>query len=164
MARIKILFINIILLSFLFRAEAQSSFNSGGGDDAVSQASVSYSIGQLFYEPSSSYGGSLKATPGVQQTYFIADVTSNETIISDVADIKLYPNPVTDYLELLFTGEERFDNLKATLYSISGSLIGIYPVNIPLTRIEAGTLEPGVYMLKVTNGDMEIKTFKIIKK
>ena len=160
----KILFIKILLLFFIFCVQAQDSFNSGGGDVAVPQANVSYSIGQPFYEPYFSYGGSLKVAPGVQQAYLISVVTSNETISANVADIKLYPNPVTDYLELLFNSDEQFDNLQAVLYSMSGSLIGIYSVNIPLTRIQADTLEPGVYLLKITSGSIEIKTFKVIKK
>ena len=159
----KILPIQITLLFCLFQAQAQNSFNPGGGDAAAPQANVSYSIGQPFYEPFSSYGGTLKATPGVQQVYSISAVSINE-IKANIAGIKLYPNPATDYLELSFNSEDTFDNLQAALYDLSGSLTGLYPINIPLTRIQTGTLEPGVYLLKVTSGNAEIKVFKVIKK
>ena len=153
----------LIFSLFPLRVQAQSSFNSGGGDDAVSLINVSYSIGQLFYEPFSSYGGILKVAPGVQQVYSVSEVSSNETVAS-VGDIMLYPNPVTDYLELLFNGEEPSGEWQATLYDLAGNLIAGYSVNTPLTRIQADRLAPGVYLLKVTTGNIEIKTFKVIKK
>ena len=157
------LFFSICFFLFIFRVQAQSDFNSGGGDAAGSQVNVSYSIGQLFYEPFS-YEDSIKVTPGVQQTVFIEVITSNEKI--NVSDINLYPNPVTDYVELLFKSEELPDDLKvkATLYDLAGNAIAIHSVDTPVTRIKTSALKQGVYLLKVTNGNAEIKTFKVIKK
>lgn len=159
----KLFILKIIILCFL-QAQAQSGFNSGGGDAAASQVNVSYSIGQLFYEPYSSYGGAVKVTPGVQQAYLISVVTENETIDADAVDINLYPNPVTDYLELSIKSDGISGDLQAILYDLTGNTIGIYPVNTPITRIQAAALEPGVYLLKVTSGNAGIKTFKVIKK
>jgi hypothetical protein len=158
----KILLIQIIFL--FFQAQAQNSFNSGGGDAANSKANVSYSLGQLFYEPYASYGGTLKLTPGVQQSYLISVVTSDETMSANVAGINLYPNPVTDFLELSFGDYTPSGDLQAAIYDLTGKLTGIYHIDIPVTRIQAAALEPGVYLLKVTSGNVEVKTFKVIKK
>jgi len=148
------------LLLLVCRTQAQVSFNSGGGDVSGSQAAVSFSIGQVFYESPSS-----GVTPGVQQPPVLI-ITSDKTIPVNAVEINLYPNPVTDHLDLLIQSDESLEPLKvkAVLYDLTGNAVANQLITTQLTRIKTSRLKQGVYLLKVTGLDSEIKTFKVVKK
>ena len=118
------------------------------------------SVGQPFVAPATSDAGSI--TPGVQQAYAITVVDGIEnTQISLEAEV--YPNPVTDRLTL------RVDNtdaatLRFTLTDANGRTIAADNIVDAQTAIDMSNLAQGVYFLRVDNGEMTLKTFKIVKK
>lgn len=154
MRRMILLLASVALLGA--KANAQSTVATTGGEAGT----VSYTVGQTFVAPATSDAGSL--TPGVQQAYAITVVDGIEnTQISLEAEV--YPNPVTDRLTL------RVDNtdaatLRFTLTDANGRTIAADNIVDAQTSIDMSNLAQGVYFLRVDNGEMALKTFKIVKK
>ena len=139
---------------------AQEALTTSGGDTTGIGGSVSYSVGQVLYSTSTGTNGSV--AEGVQQPYEISVVVGLE----EAQDIKLvctvYPNPATDLLTLV-TENPNNKNLFYQLYDITGILlISKKLINIK-TTIPMTNLPPATYLLKVTDNQKVVKTFKIIK-
>ena len=74
----------------------------------------------------------------------------------------VYPNPTAGSLKLRI---ENYDikNLKYHIYSIHGTFLQSKKVVDNETHISMEKFVPGVYFMKVTDNNKEVKTFKIIK-
>lgn len=70
----------------------------------------------------------------------------------------LYPNPVTDVLNI----NSKTEVSNVTIYDILGKQIISQSPNMNSPQIDMSSLSAGVYMVKVTVGDSS-KTFKIVK-
>ena len=132
----------------------------GGGTTSGSGGSVSYSVGQVVYTTNSSGFGSV--SQGVQQPYEISVVTGLEEAKDIILSYSAYPNPVTDYLTLKIEDYE-YEKLSYKLFDSNGKLLESTKVTGNETTILMTNLIPSVYFLKVVKGNIEIKTFKIIK-
>lgn len=99
-------------------------------------------------------------SPNVNTTYNITEVggsvLSVDAFVND--NIKLYPNPASDFIEI--TGV-RLENVDIKLYDINGRQIN--NITLENNRLNVSKLASGVYILKLKNG---VQTFKqkIIKK
>jgi hypothetical protein len=149
----------LLLLGIGFnQVYAQQTTTASGGDASGSGGSVAYSVGQIVYTTNTSSSGSV--TQGVQQPYEISI-----TIGLLETDIKLnlsaYPNPTTNYLMLQI---DNFDkDLSYQLFDISGKLLESNTVAANSTTINMEQMQTGTYLLKVTQNNKLVKTFKIIK-
>ena len=164
MIKKRLLFSILFLLSLSI--QAQSIFNAGGADAVNAEMSLSYSIGQVFYEPFNSYGGTLKASPGVQQTYDIQEVfPPDELKIVNITalNIKLYPNPTIDNLQLSILDDD-FTKYNVRLVSLLGNVISSYQIKERTTLVDMQRLAAGVYFLQVEKERKDMKIFKVIKK
>lgn len=85
-------------------------------------------------------------------------VTENNTIEQPDNNIKVYPNPATDYV--IVQSPSRLVN--ASLYSIQGSLIKQIQGKENRTKIELSNLKSGIYILKLKTRFSSTKV-KIIK-
>ena len=139
---------------------AQESISTTGGDFSGNGNSVSFSIGQLFYNSDSGKSGSVSS--GIQQAFEI----SVETEISQARGISLqfsvFPNPTTDIVSLKVE-DFKIENLSYQLYNMSGKLLETEMVVDIETRIDMIQFVPAIYFLKVTQHDKIVKSFKIIK-
>lgn len=136
-------------------ATAQTSVATAGGEAGT----VSFTVGQPFYQTATSDAGSLAA--GVQQAYDISVVDGIENT-QITLEAEVYPNPVVDRLTL------RVDNtdaatLRYTLTDNNGRTIVADNVADAQTAIEMSSFAQGVYFLRVDNGETALKTFKIVK-
>jgi hypothetical protein len=156
-----------IILCFLFFSgpgfvflQAQSTIPASGGNATGSGGSVSYTVGQVTYQTLSGTNGTV--VQGVQQPYEISIVTALE----EAKDINLvcsvYPNPTIDFLTLK-VGDYENKNMSYWLYGVNGNLIVTKKILSNETQISMGNQVSGTYFLKVTSGNKELKTFKIIK-
>jgi len=157
-----------ILLLFLYSfglgtVIAQESPIVTGGIASGSGGSVCYSAGQVFYLTQSSTDGTI--TTGAQQPFEITTITS----VDEGNDINLfcsaYPNPTTDFLILKVDASTTLSihSISYLLYDMNGRLIESKMVESTETSIAMVNFVPAIYFLKVTNGNNEVKTFKIIK-
>jgi hypothetical protein len=138
---------------------AQEAVVSGGGD-ATGTGSVSYSMGQVFYETYSGPTGTV--AQGVQHAYEIsstAGVTPYEPI---TLEFEIYPNPTTDYLTLDASGFA-LGELNYVLYDINGRVLAKKDLTQTKTIIEMINFPQSTYFLKVSDETNIVKTFKIIK-
>jgi hypothetical protein len=144
---------------------------SSGGDATDSGGSISYSIGQSVYTTNTGTSGSV--SQGVQQPFEISVVTGIEEAKDINLSVSAYPNPTTDYLVLKV---ENYDNgnLSYQLFDMQGKLLENKKIEGNETSIVMSNLVPATYFVKVyavgrndrtgvTEGNKEVKTFKIIK-
>jgi hypothetical protein len=160
----KYLYKAIIFSSFFLYGvtiKAQSTIPASGGNATGTGGTVSYTVGQIVYTKNTGTGGSV--SQGVQQPYEISVVTG----IKEAKDITLsmiaFPNPATDFVRLSIRNYE-IQDLKYQLFDINGSMVQQEKIVSDETNISMQSMLPATYFLKITRGNKEIKTFKIIKK
>lgn len=155
----------VIFLTFLIKfccltlGYSQQAVVSSGKNASGSNGSVSFSVGQVFYNLHTGHNGNV--SEGVQQPYEIFVVTS----LPEFKNIKLtclaYPNPVRNSLNLWVKNAE---GISYQLYDLNGKVIFADTVKGSETVISMNDLVPAMYFLKVLMHNVEVKTFKIIKR
>ena len=157
----KLKFSAFILLGLgLTGLQAQESVNATGGNALGSGGSASYSVGQVVYTTNTGTNGSV--AQGVQQPFEISVVTAIEEAKGINLSVSAYPNPATDYLTLEVKDFE-LSNLHFQLYDMQGKLLQSEKITSNQTSIVMSNLVPAIYFVKVTEGNKEVKTFKVIK-
>lgn len=151
----------LLLLVFgLSGLQAQKSIHATGGNALGSDGSVCYSVGQVLYLTHSGTNGSV--VEGVQQPFEISIVTSIDEAVDINLSVCAYPNPASDYL-ILNIDEFDISNLSYQLYDLNGNLLHDKRIKGNQTNIVMSNLVPAIYFVKIIKGNMEVKTFKIIK-
>jgi hypothetical protein len=150
----------LFLLVFgLLTAQAQEAAIAAGGDALGSGGSVAYSVGQIVYATNiGTYG---LVAQGVQQPYTISTVLGIEEDPIKL-DFTAYPNPTINFLTLN-VGNAELSSLSFQLYDLRGILIESRKILNSTEKIGMENLPSGMYFLKVTNNNKDLKTFKIIK-
>lgn len=139
---------------------AQQGNPAAGGNASGTGGSASFSIGQVFYVTGSSTA--YNVVPGLQQPFEISVVNSLKEQLGINLFASVFPNPSVDKFTLKV---EAFGqkNLTCNLYDMSGRLIQTKKIEALETSIEAEHLVNAQYLLKVFEGEQEVKTFKIVK-
>ena len=140
--------------------QAQATIPASGGNAIGSGASVSYTVGQVVYTTNTGTNGTV--AQGVQQPFEISVVTAIKEAEGISLEIKIYPNPTSDFLTLKVENYDR-ENLSYKLFDAKGKLLESKKVTGNVTIIPMANLLPTLYFLKVIDNQKEIKTFKIIK-
>ncbi|HPE58560.1 MAG TPA: T9SS type A sorting domain-containing protein [Bacteroidales bacterium] len=162
MRRIRLLLSSILLFWIgLTGLQAQISVNATGGNASGSGGSASYSVGQVVYQTHTGTNGSV--AEGVQQPYEISVVTAIEQTKTINLLVTAYPNPATDYLTLNIS-EFKLSGLSYQLFDMSGKLLFDEKITGSQTQIIMSQLVPASYLLVVKQGNIGLKTFKIVKK
>ena len=148
------------LVSGPFIVQAQNTISSSGGNASGGGGTVSYSIGEVVYTRLTGINGSV--SQGVQQPFEISIITAIEGAELISLEFRIYPNPVSEILKLR-TENYEIENLRYQLYDINGNILLSNKVEINETNISMQNLISATYLLKIIQGNKEIKTFKIIK-
>lgn len=139
--------------------QAQESSNATGGNATGSGGSASYSVGQIAYTTNTGSTGSV--AQGVQHAFEIYALG-----IEDIEGINIsivaYPNPTTDYLTLEIKDLD-LSSVTLQLFDIQGRLLQDQKITANHTRIDMDNLPVATYFVKVSQGERELKSFKIIK-
>ncbi len=141
---------------------AQNAVLTSGGDASGTGGTVAYSIGQIAYTSIDGEDGSMSL--GVQQPNLVIMVGTEEPEITLSASI--YPNPVNTSVNLTLDEPNQMsgaESLSFGLYDINGKLLLQKDIVTTVTVIPMGNLTNALYILRVTNNNAEIKTFKIFK-
>ena len=139
--------------------QAQETVPATGGEATGEGGTSSYYVGQITYTTDNGTNGSV--AKGVQQPYEISIVTGIEATNINL-ELSVYPNPTTDRLTLAVKDTE-LNNLKFQLYDLSGKLIQQDQLREQNTQINMQNLAAATYLLKVTDSNKVVKTFKIIR-
>ncbi len=148
----------LLLITGRLSVQAQNSTVVTGGGIQNNNGSVSYSIGQVFYNVNTDQNG--YTIEGMQQPYEIS-VTSAILTLPNYS-MRIFPNPAVIYIVLSIEDPDR-KNMTYQLYNLKGQrkLEGI--IFEKETVIVTENLIPSQYILKVFQEGKELKTFKIIK-
>jgi hypothetical protein len=139
---------------------AQEAIPAAGGETSGSGGSVSYSVGQVVYTLNIGTNGSIMH--GVQQPYEISIISEVEEATGINLLISAYPNPATHFLILEILEFDQM-NLWYELYDIDGQLLENKRIITDETVISMNNLVSSAYLLRIINGNQELKSFKIIK-
>ncbi len=154
-----ILNVGALLLGF-GTINAQAVIPSGGANIIGVRGSTSYSVGQLVYTTNVGSIGSV--AQGIQQPFEISVISGLKETEGISLSISVYPNPAVNYVTLKIDNYE-FSGLSFQLYNINGKLLENKKIDSNETKIDMDKLSPETYLLKVTKGITEIKTFKVRK-
>ena len=152
----------IALLLFIFclnNAYTQKIILSGGGEASGSTGIVSYSIGQIAFMTLTGAEGVV--TEGVQQPYEILFNGLNEPGLS--LECAAYPNPATSFVKLKIENHE-IKNLSYRLYTLNGLILKENLIKEKETIIPMDELMAGTYLLTVSENEIAVNSYKIIKK
>jgi hypothetical protein len=137
----------------------QDAIPASGGAAIGSGGTSSYSVGQLVYTTTT---GSGTVSQGVQQSIELFTLSNPELTTVNVTAVT-YPNPTTDVVVLALT-DANLIGISYVLYDLKGRAVGKGVVTQNNTQIGMQRLAIGIYILKVSQNNQELKTFKIIKK
>ena len=151
-----------ILFCLLFTVEftfAQAALTASGGEAVGAGGSLSYTIGQVDYIQASGSGGT--ASQGVQQAFTIT-VLGNDDFSSIELKAVVFPNPTTNYINLIITNVVAED-LSYRLFDINRRIISSHKITNQETIIPMERLASATYLLYVLDQNTQLKVFKIIK-
>ncbi|WP_211212040.1 choice-of-anchor I family protein [Flexithrix dorotheae] len=89
--------------------------------------------------------------------------------VGSLGDISIYPNPVTDQLNIAIANKEK-TSVKYSIFSLEGrvlfqdaksEIVGNTVISIPFGKMN---LDKGLYILKVNSGYNDLKTFRFLLK
>lgn len=139
---------------------AQESPVSASGTIIGSNGNISYTVGQLVYTTSIGSNGSV--AQGIQQPYEIRPILGTDNFNINL-QMKVYPNPTVNFLSLEINNYD-IETMSYQLFDLNGRLITNNKILVDITSINLQQYPAAIYLLKVLHNDIEIKTFKIIKK
>ncbi|KAA5535300.1 T9SS type A sorting domain-containing protein [Paenimyroides baculatum] len=91
--------------------------------------------------------------------------SKDELIIKMTDDIKVYPNPFSEFVNLDLSNYNKDTNFTLVVYDIHGKKVKDYRFNGGNTeQLRLNELSSGIYVLKVSSNQGLEKSFKLIKK
>ena len=151
-----------ISFCLLFTVEftfAQAALTASGGEAVGDGGTLSYTIGQVDYIQASGSGGT--ASQGVQQPFTIT-VLGNEDYPGIELKAVVFPNPTTNYINLIITNVVAED-LSYQLFDMNRRIISSHKITNQETIIPMERLASTTYLLYVLDQNSQLKVFKIIK-
>lgn len=139
--------------------QAQQAELTAGGIASGNGGSADYSVGQVAYTSIGNGNGSVNQ--GMQQPFELFILG-----IDDYSDINLkmivFPNPAQAFIKLKME-TEKYVKLRYQLFDFSGKLLLNQQVSSKETNIPMKDLPPAIYFLSVSDNNLVLKSFKIIK-
>lgn len=148
------------LLCFTLPVLAQETILTTGGNTSATSGNISFSIGQVLFSTYADNDASVAL--GVQQPLEAMTIVAIKEIPGISLDIKLYPNPANELI-FLETMNEMDRNLSYFLYDSKGNLLENNYLTHRLTSIRISNYSSSMYLLKIRENNLDVKTFKIIK-
>ena len=128
---------------------AQSNIVTGGGDAASSTGSVSYSIGQIDFQYTSSADYSI--SEGVQQAYSFDTALSIDDIQYDF-QLSIWPNPSADEINIEFTTSYELP-LSLIVTDVNGAVVAMRSVTQGQYYFDVNTWASGTYYVSLSDGE-----------
>lgn len=154
----KIGLIGIILLCAMHVQGQQQVVSSAGNFHSNASGSISWTLGEIAIETFTAAGHIL--TQGFQQSRLT--VTSIGNIPELDFEITVFPNPTIDHL-IIRTPKEQHENLYFILYDLSGKMMMQDRIRETETIIPVNQLRSAVYILRIIEGNRQVRSFKVVK-
>ena len=145
----KTYFTLVVTCLMLHSINAQSNIVAGGGDANSSTGSVSYSIGQIDFQYTSSADYSV--SEGVQQTYSFDTALSIDDIQYDF-QLSIWPNPSADEMNIELTTNYELP-LSLTVTDVKGAVVASQSVTQGKYSFDVNTWAAGTYYVDLNNGE-----------
>lgn len=132
-----------------------------GGFFSNSSNSLSWTLGECVTETFTATGNTL--TQGFQQSKFV--VTSINQLTIEGISVNVYPNPVSDFINISVKTENNIQKpVMVELFDSQGKTLFLKEFSIDLIQIDMSQYAGGIYLLKVANQKNQIlQNFKIQK-
>ena len=149
----------ILCLFLACDCSAQNTIDAAGGQANGNNGTLSYSVGQVFYQYAQDTAYSI--AEGVQQAYEITVINNNKAVEGIPLSYKIYPNPTHSLLHLEI--QQPLDKAVAQLYDVRGQYIKSVQLAKGNNKINMHELLPAVYFIKLYADGQVLQTFKVIK-
>ena len=156
--RRKLINVLILLAIATGSVSAQTVFSANGGTATVAGTQVSWTVGEPVVATVSD--GNSTLTQGFQQSKLT--VTAIDDLQVQGVEIKVYPNPTSDYVTVHFSNT--IEKPVYLLFDLSGRLIEQKNIESTGTKIDMSGYSGGSYILKLRTAKQPLQTFKIIKR
>lgn len=148
-----------LLLLLTVWLPAQEVISVAGETQNISGYEISWTLGEPVIETVSTETTVL--TQGFHQSKLTVTAI-DELLVSDL-ELKVYPNPTTDFV-IVHMGSTAI-NAGLSLFDFSGKLLQQYLLTEPDARLNLTAYASGTYILKIYQEDKTpVQSFKIIKR
>lgn len=150
-----------LLIALLTEINGQGMVVSQGGDAIGSGGSISYTIGQSYYQ--SYMLGYASINEGMQQPF---ETYGSVKVLGAKSELEcnVFPNPFTNYLIVEWHGLQNEMECSYTLLSLDGQVLDKNLLFGTKSIIDLSYYTHGVYFLNLLyNNNSKLKVFKIFK-
>ena len=156
-----VLFIFSLMFALSLQAQIiQEVIASAGGYNSSGEVLLSWTLGETVVPTFSSHDGSVIITHGFQQQLIVTAVEEN---INEPVSIKVFPNPVSEVLNLQFnTPVEREINID--ILDFQGKLVRSDFIGPSVTnkQINLQEIPAGIYYLRLSDRK-HLNVYKVVK-
>lgn len=160
MKKILILFAWIFSSTFCFsQSLIPTVVGSTGAFGTSASGNIDWTVGEMMTE---TFNGGNSITQGFHQPW--VNIATSVSTLPSVSEFDVYPNPVSDYLNVHFFGA---DNSSYTfdLYDVQGRIVFSKSIeDLSLNVIPMGNLNVGIYYLNIYNTPSNTKVSFTISK
>ena len=153
-----LLLILVLTASVSVKAQQLEVVATSGDFYENSSGSLSWTLGEVAIETLSETNFIL--TQGFQQSKLTL------TAINDLQtlgiELSVYPNPTNSFL-LIEVKTDKQRDLQINLFDLNGKLILQKKIIVNKQTVHMQNYKPSIYILKVTEGNKEIRTYQIVK-
>jgi hypothetical protein len=160
MKRTILLFSAMLIVLAVSAQVKQEVIASAGGYNSTPGLSISWTLGETIIPTFKSQDGSLVLTHGFQQQLIITTVAEN---IDVLVNVKVFPNPVSDLVNIQFESPTT-EEIILTVLDSQGKLVkkDIVEINSSEKQLSLQDLAGGIYYLRLTKGK-NINVYKVVK-
>jgi len=153
-----ILLVVLIFLSAI-HISAQEVISANGETSTVGSNQISWTVGEVIVETVSF--GTTVLTQGFHQSKLT--VTAIDNLFISGVEIKVYPNPTQDFVNINFN--KMPDNAVYRVFDLSGKLLEQKSISSNSSQVDMTRFAGGQYILKLSHKNQQaLQTFKIVKK
>ena len=139
-------------------AVAQNAVVPAGGTASGNSGSVTYTVGQIAVQTNSD--GTASISEGVQQPYEIS-VVGVDDYPGITLNAVLFPNPTQGNVQLTIDNPQFEGDVK--IFDSNGRFLLSKKIEGENTQLDLSPYATGTYYIKVCNGKVVMKTFKVVK-
>jgi hypothetical protein len=133
---------------------------SAGGYNVYGGFSISWTLGETIIPTFKSQDGALTLTHGFQQNLIVTAIEEN---LNDMVNIKIFPNPTSDNVNIQFEKPNN-EEIDLTILDSQGKLLRseIIESSMVEKQINLQNIPVGIYFLRLKRGKL-VNVYKVVK-